>query len=333
MSSLGKLNLAFNKLEGKLDKEFSHWPISVFQGNLQLCGGPLDRCNEVSSSESSSLSEAAVIAISAVSTLAGMAILVLTVTLLYKHKLETFKRWGEVNCVYSSSSSQAQRRPLFHNPGGNRDFHWEEIMEVTNNLSDDFIIGSGGSGTIYRAELLTGETVAVKKILCKDDLLSNRSFTREVKTLGRIKHRHLVKLLGYCINRGDGSNLLIYDYMENGSVWDWLHQQAINGKKKKKLDWEARFKIAVGLAQGLEYLHHDCLPKIVHRDIKTSNILLDSNMEAHLGDFGLAKALVENYDTDTESKTWFAGSYGYIAPGNTIFHSLDFKFCRYLLVD
>lgn len=126
-----------------------------------------------------------------------------------------------------------------------------------------------------------------------------------------------MKLLGYCSNKGGGSNLLIYEYMENGSVWDWLHQQPVNGKKKKNLEWEPRLRIAVGLAQGVEYLHHDCVPKIIHRDIKSSNILLDSNMEAHLGDFGLAKALVENYDSvNTESNSWFAGSYGYIAPGN-----------------
>lgn len=120
-------------------------------------------------------------------------------------------------------------------------------------------------------------------------------------------------MLGYCSNGGEGANLLIYEYMENGSMWDWLHKKPVN--EKKILEWDARLKIAVGLSQGLEYLHHDCVPRILHRDVKSSNILLDTNMEAHLGDFGLAKPLANHYDSlNTESNLWFVGSYGYIAP-------------------
>lgn len=197
-------------------------------------------------------------------------------------------------------------------------------MKATKNLSDEFIIGSGGSGRIYKAELDSGETVAVKRILWKDDCLLNKSFVSEVKTLGGIKHRHLVKLMGYVTNRGAGSNLLIYEYMENGSVWDWLHKQPANTKMKNILDWRARLKIAVGLAQGVEYLHHDCEPMIIHRDIKTSNILLDADMEAHLGDFGLAMAISERCDSSMESNSRFAWSYGYIAPGITKISSVTY---------
>ena len=89
----------------------------------------------------------------------------------------------------------------------------------------------------------------------------------------------------------------------------------MNGKRRHSLDWEARLKIGVGLAQGAEHLHRDRVPKILHRDIKSSNVLLDSNMEAHLGDFGLAKVLDENYDSNTDSLSWCAGSYGHVAPG------------------
>ncbi|CAN1225761.1 LRR receptor-like serine/threonine-protein kinase GSO1 [Linum grandiflorum] len=171
-------------------------------------------------------------------------------------------------------------------------------MEATNHLSDEFVIGSGGSGTIYRAELASGEMVAVKRVPWKDELMFNKSFAREVKTLGRIRHRHLVKLVGYCCNRGAGCNLLVYEYMENGRQ-----------PKKLSLDWEVRLRIAAGLAKGVEYLHHDCVPSIIHRDIKSSNLLLDADMESHLGDFGLAKTVVESYDSTTASR-----SYGYIAP-------------------
>jgi serine/threonine protein kinase len=97
--------------------------------------------------------------------------------------------------------------------------------------------------------------------------------------------------------------------MPNGSLWDRLH-----GQLAKKLTWEDRFKIAVGIAEGIAYLHHDCQPKIIHRDIKSSNILLDSEGEAHVGDFGLAKKVDASKVTQSVSMI-FAGSYGYIAPG------------------
>jgi Leucine-rich repeat (LRR) protein len=328
MSSLGKLNLTYNNLEGKLSKQLSHWPAEAFVGNLHLCGNPLGNCN--GSKNQSGPNESTVVVISALCTFAAIVLLIFGVTSFMKHKREAFRKASDLNlnCMYSSSSSHAQRRLLFQNGSVKPDFKWKDIMDATNNLSKEFVIGSGGSGVVYRAELPTGETVAVKKILYKDDLMSNKSFTREIKTLGRTRHRHLVKLMGYCSNKGAGSNLLIYEYMENGSVWDWIHQEQANSKKKS-LDWEARLKIAVGLAQGVEYLHHDCVPKIIHRDIKSSNVLLDSNMEAHLGDFGLAKTLNENFESNTESNTWFAGSYGYIAPGTK---HLCFRIILFLII-
>ncbi|KAG8385045.1 hypothetical protein BUALT_Bualt03G0000600 [Buddleja alternifolia] len=315
MSSVGRLNLSFNRLQGKLDKRYARWPATAFDGNLNLCGSPLQSCKDIKSpSGESGLSESPVVIISAISTTIAIMLLLLGAALFFKHRREAFRRASELDSAYSSSSSQAQRRPLFEN--GRHDFRWIDIMEATNNLSEEFIVGSGGSGTIYRAELFSGETVAIKRIARKDDPFLDKSFAREIKTLGRIRHRHLVRLLGYCSNKRAGSNLLIYEYMENGSVWDWLYKQPfMNDNKKKILDWDARLKIAVGLAQGLEYLHHDCVPKILHRDVKSGNLLLDAKMEAHLGDFGLAKPLTDNHDSlNTDSNLWFAGSYGYIAP-------------------
>ncbi|MFS8019207.1 putative protein kinase RLK-Pelle-LRR-XI-1 family [Helianthus anomalus] len=141
-------------------------------------------------------------------------------------------------------------------------------MEATNNLSDEFIIGSGGSETIYREEFVTGEIVAIKRIWWKDDVFLDKSFAREVKTIGRIKHKRLLKLLGYWCNKMAGSDLLIYEYMENGSVYDWMHREQENVKKRETLDWDTRLNIAVELAQGVEYLHNDCVPMIIHRDNK-----------------------------------------------------------------
>ncbi|MED6221435.1 hypothetical protein PIB30_054599 [Stylosanthes scabra] len=316
VSSLDQLDLSYNNLQGQLDKRLSRWPFQAFAGNIRLCGASLKPCKRHASGNklSRSWSQASVVIFTTVSTAVAIA-LIFAVRIFFKKRPEFFSKVGEVNCLYSSSS-HARKKFLFPlNIGGKREFRWEDIMDATNNLSEEFIIGSGGSGTVYRAELASGETVAVKKISFKDEYLLNKSFIREMKTLGRIRHRHLVKLIGCCSNRKAGSsgwNLLIYEYMKNGSVWDWLHGRTMKGKGV--LDWDARFRIAVGLAHGLEYLHHDCVPKIIHRDIKTSNILLDSNMEAHLGDFGLAEALNDNCESNTESNSCFAGSYGYIAP-------------------
>ncbi|KAL1359198.1 hypothetical protein HN51_004486 [Arachis hypogaea] len=312
MSSLDQLDLSYNNLQGQLDMRFCRrWPLEAFAGNLHLCGA--SKCSKGNgySNKLPMMSLSALVIVSSVSSIVAIAILMFAGRVFLKNKQEIFRKFGEVNCIYSSSSHAKKRFLLPLNIGGNREYRWEDIMDATNNLSEEFIIGSGGSGTVYRAEWATGETVAVKKISFKDEYLLNKSFIREMKTLGRIRHRHLVKLIGCCSNRKKGCsgwNLLIYEYMKNGSVWDWLHGRTL--KEKGILDWDARFRIAVGLAHGLEYLHHDCVPKIIHRDIKTSNILLDSKMDAHLGDFGLAKALVDNSD----STSCFAGSYGYIAP-------------------
>jgi len=133
----------------------------------------------------------------------------------------------------------------------------------------------------------------------------DHGFSAEIQTLGRIRHRHIVRLLGFCSN--NETNLLVYEYMPNGSLGEMLH-----GKKGGHLHWDTRYNIAIEAAKGLCYLHHDCSPLILHRDVKSNNILLDSNFEAHVADFGLAKFLQDSGASECMSA--IAGSYGYIAP-------------------
>ncbi|CAN6456776.1 unnamed protein product [Victoria cruziana] len=133
----------------------------------------------------------------------------------------------------------------------------------------------------------------------------DHGFSAEIQTLGSIRHRHIVRLLGFCTNQE--TNLLVYEFLPNGSLGEMLH-----GKKGSHLEWSTRCKIAMEAAKGLCYLHHDCSPLIVHRDVKSNNILLDSNLEAHVADFGLAKFLQESGTSECMSA--IAGSYGYIAP-------------------
>ncbi|KAL0920544.1 hypothetical protein M5K25_009686 [Dendrobium thyrsiflorum] len=191
------------------------------------------------------------------------------------------------------------------------------VEQVVHSLVDANIIGKGCSGIVYRVSMGNGEVIAVKKLwpstggvaaTSKEEGNSVRvrdSFSAEVRTLGAIRHKNIVRFLGCCWNRS--TRLLMYDYMANGSLGGLLHDR--NGCP---LEWDLRYEIILGAAQGLAYLHHDCIPPIVHRDIKANNILIGLDFEPYIADFGLAK-LVEEGDFARSSNT-IAGSYGYIAP-------------------
>ena len=143
-----------------------------------------------------------------------------------------------------------------------------------------------------------------------------KEFRSEVEILSSIRHTNIVKLL-CCVSSVD-SKLLVYEYMWNGSLDRWLHRKRrVEGggleSGQRPLDWPARLRIAVGAAYGLRYMHHECSPPIVHRDVKSSNILLDSEFRARIADFGLARMLPKSDEPDTASA--IAGSFGYMAPG------------------
>ncbi|CAN4091605.1 unnamed protein product [Withania somnifera] len=195
-------------------------------------------------------------------------------------------------------------------------FSVEQILRC---LVESNVIGKGCSGVVYRAELENGEAIAVKKLWsttlatgynCQNFKSGvtggvRDSFSTEVKTLGSIRHKNIVKFLGCCWNQN--TRLLMFDYMPNGSLGSLLHERSVGC-----LEWELRYKIVLGAAQGLAYLHHDCTPPIVHRDIKANNILIGHDFEPYIADFGIAK-LVDDGEFARSSNT-VAGSYGYIAP-------------------
>lgn len=205
---------------------------------------------------------------------------------------------------------------------------YEDIMRMTENLSEKYIIGYGASSTVYKCVLKNCRPVAVKKLYSHYPQCL-KEFETELNTVGSIKHRNLVSLQGYSLS--PSGYLLFYDYMENGSLWDILHGKLqiaslfgwyivlkrrenatfAGTSKKKKLDWNTRLRIALGAAQGLAYLHHDCSPRIIHRDVKSSNILLDKDYEPHLTDFGIAKSLCTS---KTHTSTFLMGTIGYIDP-------------------
>ncbi|KAL6134901.1 hypothetical protein ACLB2K_067129 [Fragaria x ananassa] len=183
-----------------------------------------------------------------------------------------------------------------------------KVMEATENLNDRYIIGRGAHGTVYRASLDDDEDFAVKKLVFAGHEGTRLSMMRELQTLGKIKHRNLVKLEDFWLRKDYG--LILYRYMQNGSLHDVLHEIS----PPLILEWSVRYKIALGTAYALEYLHYDCVPPIVHRDIKPMNILLDSEMEAHISDFGIAKLLDQS--TPSMMSISVVGTTGYIAPEN-----------------
>ncbi|KAG5618231.1 hypothetical protein H5410_018055 [Solanum commersonii] len=161
-----------------------------------------------------------------------------------------------------------------------------ELIEKIESLDEEDVVGAGGFGTVYRMVMNDCGTFAVKRI-DRSREGSDQVFERELEILGSIKHINLVNLRGYC--RLPTARLLIYDYLVMGRLDNFLHERVDD----RLLNWNARLKVALGSARGLAYLHHDCCPKIVHRDIKSSNILLDENLEPRVSDFGLAKLLVD----------------------------------------
>ncbi|XP_074280960.1 proline-rich receptor-like protein kinase PERK15 isoform X2 [Silene latifolia] len=182
-------------------------------------------------------------------------------------------------------------------------FSYDELAVATNNFSEANILGQGGFGYVHKGILPNGKEVAVKSLKAGSGQ-GEREFQAEVEIISRVHHRHLVSLVGYCIT---GSHrLLVYEFVPNSTLEFHLH-----GKGQPTMDWPTRLKIALGSAKGLAYLHEDCHPKIIHRDIKAANILLTDKFEAMVADFGLAKF---TSDANTHVSTRVMGTFGYLAP-------------------
>ncbi|OMO78916.1 hypothetical protein COLO4_24634 [Corchorus olitorius] len=184
----------------------------------------------------------------------------------------------------------------------NMDFEPHEIC----NLEEENLIGSGSTGRVYRVDLKKkGTMVAVKQLWRGDGL---KVLAAEMEILGKIRHRNILKLYA-SLTRG-GSSFLVFEYMVNGNVFQALRREKKGGQPE--LDWHQRYKIALGAAKGISYLHHDCCPPIIHRDIKSSNILLDVEYEPKVADFGVARIAEKSLKGFEYS--CFAGTHGYIAP-------------------
>ncbi|PON43773.1 S-receptor-like serine/threonine-protein kinase [Parasponia andersonii] len=184
-------------------------------------------------------------------------------------------------------------------------FDMAAITVATNNFSPANILGAGGFGPVHKGKLLTGQEIAVKR-LSKESRQGAKEFKNEVNLIAKLQHKNLVALLGCCI-QGD-EKMLIYEYMQNKSLDYFIFEH----KRSSRLSWKKSFDIVMGIARGLQYLHHDSKLQIVHRDLKAGNILLDANMTPKISDFGLAR-IFEGDEKETTTKR-VVGTYGYISP-------------------
>ncbi|KAL9445385.1 hypothetical protein AB3S75_018389 [Citrus x aurantiifolia] len=186
-----------------------------------------------------------------------------------------------------------------------RIFTYKELHTATNGFSDHNKLGEGGFGSVYWGRTSDGLQIAVKKLKAMNSK-AEMEFAVEVEVLGRVRHKNLLGLRGYCA--GTDQRLIVYDYMPNLSLLSHLHGQYAG---EVQLDWKRRMKIAIGSAEGILYLHHEVTPHIIHRDIKASNVLLDSDFEPLVADFGFAKLIPEGVSHMT---TRVKGTLGYLAP-------------------
>ncbi|KAF5178349.1 Receptor-like serine/threonine-protein kinase ALE2 [Thalictrum thalictroides] len=184
-------------------------------------------------------------------------------------------------------------------------FSLAELQKATEKFSSKKVLGEGGFGRVYHGILDDGTEVAVK-LLIREDQNGDREFIAEVEMLSRLHHRNLVKLIGICVE--DHHRCLVYEVVHNGSVESHLHGA---DKRKKLLDWDTRIKIALGAARGLAYLHEDSNPRVIHRDFKASNVLLEADFTPKVSDFGLAKEATEG---SNHMSTRVVGTFGYVAP-------------------
>ncbi|XP_059312596.1 probable serine/threonine-protein kinase At1g01540 isoform X2 [Lycium ferocissimum] len=205
----------------------------------------------------------------------------------------------------TGSLGNSGQLPEVSHLGWGRWYTLRELEAATNCLSDENVIGEGGYGIVYQGVLADGIRVAVKNLL-NNRGQAEKEFKVEVEAIGRVRHKNLVRLLGYCVE--GAYRMLVYEYVDNGTLEQWLHGDVGD---VSPLTWDIRMTVIVGTAKALAYLHEGLEPKVVHRDVKSSNILLDRQWHTKLSDFGLAKLLNAERSYVT---TRVMGTFGYVAP-------------------
>lgn len=339
-SELGQLqklvffNVSYNQLEGPVpdNGNFIQFNKSAFVGNINLCGANVEvTCPSVmpkpivlnpNSSDANPiepnplgaahahrrivLSASAILAIAAAAAISAGVVLVFILNV-YSQSLS---RAADTRILESYSPSPSSDVPIgklvmFSKSSDPRAEEWVTSAHAL--LNKDSELGRGGFGTVYKAVLADGRTVAIKKLMVSTLVKSQYDFEKEIQFLGQIKHRNLLALQGYYWT--PQLQLLIYDFIPNGNLYSRLHEKS---QADVALSWPTRFKIALGTARGLAHLHHACRPQVIHYNMKSSNVLLDESYNPKIADYGLANLLpmLDRYLMSNK----FQSALGYMAP-------------------
>ncbi|WJX26808.1 hypothetical protein P8452_15684 [Trifolium repens] len=298
LTGLSFLDLSFNNLSGPTPKILAKgYSISgnnfLCTSSSQICMSGSKPANDTGSSSQTGRSHRHTV----LSVVIGFSCTFVISVMLLAYWLH----WYKSRILYSSYVEQDCEFGIGHL----KRFSFRELQIATGNFTSKNIVGQGGFGVVYKGCLANKMLVAVKRL--KDPNYTGEvQFQTEVEMIGLAVHRNLLRLYGFCMTPDE--RLLVYPFMPNGSVADRLRESF---RGKPCLDWNRRMHIAVGAARGLLYLHEQCNPKIIHRDVKAANILLDESFEAVVGDFGLAKLLDQR---DSHVTTAVRGTVGHIAP-------------------
>ncbi|XP_039690381.1 MDIS1-interacting receptor like kinase 2 isoform X1 [Medicago truncatula] len=302
MLSLTTVDISYNQLEGPTPNitAFERAPIEALRNNKGLCGNVsgLEPCSTSGGTFHSHNTN---------------KILVLVLSLTLGPLLLALIVYG-ISYLFCRTSSTKEYKPaqelkienLFEIWSFDGKMVYENIIEATEDFDNKHLIGVGGHGNVYKAELPTGQVVAVKKLhsLQNEEMPNRKAFTNEIHALTEIRHRNIVRLYGFCSHRLH--SFLVYEFLAKGSMDNILKDNEQAGE----FDWNKRVNIIKDVANALCYLHHDCSPPIVHRDISSKNVILDLEYVAHVSDFGTSKFLNPN----SSNMTSFAGTFGYAAP-------------------
>eukprot|EP01018_Ginkgo_biloba_P026473 Gb_40653 [translate_table: standard] len=303
LSALVNLDLSDNNMSGSMPEFLANLTNleTLLSGNRFLCQSEESQC----SSDDSSTQKGLIIGLAVAGAVALSLVCMIFIIC---------RRWARRKSAGTSPSKNPSMLVHLDAPRC-REFSHKEVIEITAGFHRQ--IGRGGFGPVFHGRLQNGLEVAVK-VLSDKSKQGTREFSTEVSLLSRVHHRNVVSFLGYCCEAEN--QILIYEYMSKGNLRDLLYG---SNASAYFLDWETKFDIALNAAQGLEYLHTGCKPRIIHRDVKTANILLGDRMEAKIADFGLSRFWPSTEATHVSTDV--RGTFGYLDPEYTITHNLTDK--------
>ncbi|KAK3435967.1 hypothetical protein EUGRSUZ_C00631, partial [Eucalyptus grandis] len=302
------LNLSFNNFEGEVPSEgvFLNTSATSLEGNDKLCGGmpilDLPSCSTSKGKRGSSTSRYVITAVTC-GIVVALILLLLLITFYWLRKKNSK--------AYVETPSK----------GGFQQVSYADIVKATDGFNSSNLIGVGGFGSVYKGNLAVENKIVAVKVFNLKQRGASKSFMAECEVLKNIRHRNLVKILTACSSvdfQGNEFKALIYEFMENGSLEEWLHLYlAPDGMQRHRLSFVQRLNIAFDVACAVDYLHHQCQIAVIHCDLKPSNILLDAQMNGHVGDFGLARIFpnaIGDLPASQTSSIGLRGTIGYAPP-------------------